>query len=148
MRKLLNSAVSRRAVLGAGLATAGILTMPSILRAQDRSIKVGVYGPLCWLAWLVVAPRFYRQSRQFASLTLSDFLGTRYDSTALRRLTAVVILMACSLYLVAIYKGSSHALEQFLGFSYGWAALVIFSAVQGVLTVRKFAQGHWKHRTI
>lgn len=44
MRKLLNSAVSRRAVLGAGLATAGILAMPSILRAQDRSIKVGVYG--------------------------------------------------------------------------------------------------------
>lgn len=29
-----------------------------------------------------------------------------------------------------------------------WAALVIFSTVQGVLTVRKFAQGHWKHRTI
>lgn len=44
MRKLLNSAVSRRAVLSAGLATAGILAMPSILRAQDRSIKVGVYG--------------------------------------------------------------------------------------------------------
>jgi putative spermidine/putrescine transport system substrate-binding protein len=44
MSKLLNSAVSRRAVLGAGLATAGILAMPSILRAQDRSIKVGVYG--------------------------------------------------------------------------------------------------------
>jgi len=92
-------------------------------------IKVGVYGPLCWLAWLVVAPRFYRQSRQFASLTLSDFLGTRYGSTALRRLTAVVILAACSLYLVAIYKGSSHALEQFLGFSYGWATLVIFVIV-------------------
>ncbi len=44
MRKLLKSAVSRRAVLGAGLATAGMLAMPSILRAQDRSIKVGVYG--------------------------------------------------------------------------------------------------------
>lgn len=44
MTKLLNSAVSRRAVLGAGLATAGALALPSILRAQDRSIKVGVYG--------------------------------------------------------------------------------------------------------
>ena len=44
MKRLLNSGVSRRSVLGAGLATAGVLAMPSILRAQDRSIKVGVYG--------------------------------------------------------------------------------------------------------
>lgn len=36
--------LSRRAVLGAGLAGASMLAMPSILRAQDRSLKVGVYG--------------------------------------------------------------------------------------------------------
>lgn len=36
--------VSRRAILGAGLAGASMLAMPSILRAQDRSLKVGVYG--------------------------------------------------------------------------------------------------------
>jgi putative spermidine/putrescine transport system substrate-binding protein len=36
--------VSRRAVLGAGLAGASMLAMPSILRAQDKSLKVGVYG--------------------------------------------------------------------------------------------------------
>jgi len=29
-----------------------------------------------------------------------------------------------------------------------WVALVIFSALQGFLTVRKFAQGHWKSRRI
>jgi Na+-driven multidrug efflux pump len=29
-----------------------------------------------------------------------------------------------------------------------WIALVIFSALQGALTVRKFAQGHWKTRRI
>ncbi|TKT77451.1 ABC transporter substrate-binding protein [Aquamicrobium sp. LC103] len=44
MKKLLEMGISRRGVLGAGLATAGVLAMPSILRAQDRSIKVGVYG--------------------------------------------------------------------------------------------------------
>jgi putative spermidine/putrescine transport system substrate-binding protein len=41
---ILKTNISRRAALGAGLATAGVLAMPSILRAQDRSIKVGVYG--------------------------------------------------------------------------------------------------------
>ena len=44
MTKIFETRISRRAALGAGLATAGILAMPSILRAQDRSIKVGVYG--------------------------------------------------------------------------------------------------------
>jgi putative spermidine/putrescine transport system substrate-binding protein len=36
--------VNRRTVLGAGFATAGLLAMPSILRAQDKSLKIGVYG--------------------------------------------------------------------------------------------------------
>jgi len=44
MTKIFETRISRRAALGAGLATAGVLAMPSILRAQDRSIKVGVYG--------------------------------------------------------------------------------------------------------
>ena len=44
MTKLLNMPISRRTVLGAGLAAAGTLAMPSILRAQDKSLKVGVYG--------------------------------------------------------------------------------------------------------
>src|SRR5690625_1546992 len=44
MKKLSNSPMSRRTVLGAGVASAGLLAMPSLLRAQDRSIKVGVHG--------------------------------------------------------------------------------------------------------
>ena len=44
MNRLIGQSLTRRGVLGAGLATAGILAMPSILRAQDKSLKVGVYG--------------------------------------------------------------------------------------------------------
>ncbi len=44
MRDILKTTTSRRAVLGAGLAGASLLAMPAILRAQDRSLKVGVYG--------------------------------------------------------------------------------------------------------
>jgi len=43
-KKNLKSGVSRRNVMAGGLAGAGLLAMPSILRAQDRSLKVGVYG--------------------------------------------------------------------------------------------------------
>ena len=44
MTDILKNRISRRSVLGAGLATAGVLAMPSILRAQEKSLKVGVYG--------------------------------------------------------------------------------------------------------
>jgi putative spermidine/putrescine transport system substrate-binding protein len=36
--------ITRRTVLGGAVAGAGALAMPSILRAQDKSLKVGVYG--------------------------------------------------------------------------------------------------------
>src|SRR4029450_9692003 len=44
MMKLHINRVSRRSVLGVGLAAAGMLAMPAVLRAQERSLKVGVYG--------------------------------------------------------------------------------------------------------
>ncbi|WP_371075686.1 MULTISPECIES: PotD/PotF family extracellular solute-binding protein [unclassified Sinorhizobium] len=44
MSNILNTSVSRRALIGAGLAGASLLAMPAVLRAQDKSLKVGVYG--------------------------------------------------------------------------------------------------------
>ena len=44
MKDILKASISRRAVLGAGVAGTSLLAMPSILRAQERSLKVGVYG--------------------------------------------------------------------------------------------------------
>src|SRR5690606_16100294 len=44
MRDILKTNVSRRAILGAGVAGASMLAMPAVLRAQDKSLKIGVYG--------------------------------------------------------------------------------------------------------
>lgn len=44
MTKFLQTSISRRGVLAGSMAGAGMLAMPSILRAQDKSLKVGVYG--------------------------------------------------------------------------------------------------------
>jgi putative spermidine/putrescine transport system substrate-binding protein len=44
MREILKTSLSRRSVLGAGVAGAALLAMPAVLRAQDKSLKVGVYG--------------------------------------------------------------------------------------------------------
>lgn len=44
MSKLTKNTVSRRSLLGASAAGVALLSMPNIIRAQDRSLKVGVYG--------------------------------------------------------------------------------------------------------
>ncbi|CAH0341970.1 hypothetical protein RHI9324_03678 [Rhizobium sp. CECT 9324] len=44
MKDLINKPVSRRSVLAGSVVAAGTFAMPSILRAQDKSLKVGVYG--------------------------------------------------------------------------------------------------------
>ena len=84
-----------------------------------KSWEVGliwyVKGPvivLCaYAAWHLVAPRFFHLARECDSVTLPDLLGHRYGSPALRRASALVIFIASALYLIAVYKGSSIALE-------------------------------------
>ncbi|MGF1629322.1 MAG: PotD/PotF family extracellular solute-binding protein [Kiloniellaceae bacterium] len=44
IRRQKQTGVSRRTLMATGLAGAGVLAMPAVLRAQDRSLKVGVYG--------------------------------------------------------------------------------------------------------
>ena len=44
MKDILSTSVSRRGVLAGSAVVAGALAMPSILKAQDKSIKIGVYG--------------------------------------------------------------------------------------------------------
>ena len=92
-------------------------------------LKLVVFGVFCYLAWYGVAPRFVAQARKYGSLTVSDFLGSRYRSLALRRASAAVICAASTLYLVAVYKGSALALQQFLGLEYAVALVAIFLVV-------------------
>ena len=91
--------------------------------------KALVFGLLCYLSWYLVAPRFVQQTRRYNSLTVADFLGHRFNSRIVRRITSVVIVVASVLYLVAVYKGSAIALQEFLGLKYGPAVIVIFVIV-------------------
>lgn len=92
-------------------------------------VGIVVYVGLCGVAWYVVAPRFVPLARQYGSLTIADFLGYHYQSLALRRFSAAIIVFASVIYLVAIYKGSALALEGMLGFSYPVALIMIFVLV-------------------
>lgn len=83
------------------------------------------------LSWFVVAPRFIPLTKQYQSLTVADFVGSHYNSQAVRRVAAVIVAFASLLYLIAIYRGASLALERFLDVPYMWcvvAVLVIVTA--------------------
>ena len=92
-------------------------------------VKLAVYALTVYLAWYLVAPRFVARAQQYDSLTVADFLGHRYQSLAVRRVSAIVILVGSVLYLIAVYKASSFALEAFLGLEYEVAAVTIFLVV-------------------
>lgn len=44
MRNIFTAGVTRRTILRTGAAASALLAMPAILRAQDKSLKIGVYG--------------------------------------------------------------------------------------------------------
>ncbi|MCP4811929.1 MAG: hypothetical protein GY888_05420, partial [Planctomycetaceae bacterium] len=72
---------------------------------------------------------FVPLTRKYESLTVSDFLGHHYQSMGLRRLAALVILVASVIYLVAIYRGSALALASFLDLDYELCVLLVFLVV-------------------
>ena len=92
----------------------------------------------CYAAWYLVAPKFFTKAIEYKSLTVPDFLGHRYNSLALRRISAIVIFAAVVLYLIAVYKGSALALQQFLGLDYHIAAVAIFLVVTAYTLVGGF----------
>lgn len=83
-----------------------------------------VLTTLACLAWTVVAPRFVPLTREYQSLTVADFLGTHYQSMAVRRFAGVLVAAASILYLIAIYRGASLAIEAFLDLEYSYCVLI------------------------
>ena len=78
-------------------------------------ICVVVFTTMALVSWFVVAPPFVRQARRYGVLTVPHFLGVRYGSFGLRRLAAVVIVVASLAYMVAVYEGAVRILESLLG---------------------------------
>jgi Na+/pantothenate symporter len=80
-----------------------------------------------YVSWRWVGPKLSAFARQFDALTIPDFLGSRFlgrndDARhAVRWVSALVIVLASVLYLIAIFKGAGHLFQMFLGISYASA---------------------------
>ncbi len=94
-------------------------------------VKLVFYVFFVLLAWYVLAPRYVKIRQQYGAPTLAAVLGCRYKSPPLRTVCAAVVLIASVVYLVAVYRGSAFALQQFFGVNYHVAAIIIFVVVTG-----------------
>jgi len=103
-----------------------------------------------YLSWRFVAPRMRRFTAAWGSVTLPDYLVSRFasnsDSTrglprALRLSCGLVVVFASLLYLLAIFKGSGNLLQLFLGVPYEVAVglsliiVVVYTSVGGFHSV-------------
>jgi len=125
---------------------ATFMSTNTFIGAAGKSWKYGlvwcasgvVFVGLCGVSWLVVAPRFVPLTRSYQSLTVADFLGHRYCSPLVRRCAAVIVVLASVIYLVAIFKGASIALETALSIPYFWSVILVFAVVTSYTLVGGF----------
>ena len=92
-------------------------------------------------AWVLVAPRLRRFSAELDSITIPDFIGFRFESSAARFFAALIVIFASLLYMTAVFKGIGNLLEVFLGIPYPVATLgvlvivMMYTAVGGFISV-------------
>ena len=91
-----------------------------------------------WLAWRLVAPKMRRFTADWGSLTVPDFLATRFASERVRLAAALVIAFSCLLYLIAVFKGAGNLLQVFLGVPYPLAVGATLAMIVGYTSVGGF----------
>ncbi len=78
------------------------------------------------LAWKLLAIRTRKMTRRLNSATMPDFFGSRYDSTLLKKLSALIIFIFLVPYSASVYMGLGYLFSAiFPGISYTWFMLII-----------------------
>ncbi|MEN3006980.1 MAG: sodium/proline symporter [Candidatus Methanosuratincola petrocarbonis] len=77
------------------------------------------------LAWALIAPKIKQFADLSNSMTVSEFLGTRYSSRALQLVSALVFIMFMEFYLISIFKGAGNILQVLLEIPYYQALLIV-----------------------
>ena len=101
-----------------------------------------------WISWRWIGPPLRRFASQWDALTIPDFLGSRYIASSdrqgrhpLLQISALVIVFASLLYLLAIFKGAGHLFQMFLDVPYeagvGLTLLIVvlYTSVGGFVSV-------------
>ncbi|MEJ5293000.1 MAG: hypothetical protein WHS82_05300 [Candidatus Methanosuratincola sp.] len=77
------------------------------------------------LAWALIAPKIKQFTDLSNSMTVPEFLGTRYSSRTLQLISALIFIVFMEFYLISIFKGAGNILQVVLGIPYPQALLVV-----------------------
>jgi sodium/proline symporter len=122
----------------------GVTGMGAMLGFSAFWIVIGeVVG--VFFAWFVMGKRFKRLTDRYASLTMTDFLVSRFGSTThtLRILSAVSLIVFVLIYISAQIDATGSAFEAFLGWPYMQGALVGFGIVVVYCVAGGFLAAAW-----
>lgn len=95
----------------------------------------------CTLAWIILGKRIRRMTEDLGAMTISEFLGKRYNSPAALIFSAAIISLFLVVYNVSVIKGMANAIEVLLAIKYWKAVLlsgliiVFYVAIGGYLAV-------------
>ena len=90
------------------------------------------------VSWMTIAPRLRDFTESLDSVTIPDFIGFRFGSTAARVLAALILIFASILYMTAVFKGIGNLVEASLDVPYGVAILIVLVIVMAYTAVGGF----------
>jgi len=117
------------------------------LSATWIGIGNAIIGSL--LAWLVLAKRTRRMTRELNASTMPEFFEKRYGSKAMKIVTALIIFVFLVPYSASVYQGLSYLFERALGipFIYCMMAMAVLTGIYIMLggyiatAINDFIQG-------
>lgn len=117
----------------------GFVGLPGLVYENGYSIfMIGIFATGgIFVSFLVLSKPMRRISKKFGSLTIPDLLEIRYNSKAVRAITALAILAGAIGYQMAQYKALGNMLQTILGVNYG----VALAIGVGLLTIYVVAGG-------
>ncbi len=97
------------------------------------------------VAWLLMAKPFKKQTDQFQSITIPDYLTSRFASTThtLRKLSAFVLTVFVVIYVSAQIDATGSAFEAFLDWNYYAGAIIGFLLVLAYIFMGGFVAVAW-----
>ena len=96
-------------------------------------------------AWLIMAKPFKRLTDQYGSITIPDFLVSRFNSKThtIRKISAAVLTLFVTIYVSAQIDATGSAFEAFLGWNYYTGAIVGFLLVLSYIFSGGFIAVAW-----
>ncbi|MCP4171000.1 MAG: hypothetical protein GY758_09545, partial [Fuerstiella sp.] len=135
--------VGGRSLGGVGIALSFFATFVSSVTFVGLAGRSWTLGPAWWIvctvlfttavliSWFVIAPRFLEFAEKYQLLTIPEFLGVRYQSRTLQRISGIVVVVASLVYMTAVYDGAARTLEGLLKIDSQSVMAVVFIVVTG-----------------